>query len=124
MRRYKKNRAKRRSAWETYNYWYDKKTATAAGKRKYHERLSEKKFYEEYKKAKLNKWKNPAKSIAEAQRKIDYSFQKEYERVTNQKLKIEDYETKESRQRLFWDFVDKYEDLDEGRDQFEDLYNE
>ena len=25
-RQYKKNRSKARSAWETYNYWYDKYT--------------------------------------------------------------------------------------------------
>ncbi len=121
-RQYKRNRAKRRTPYETYSYWYDQKTKTDAGKRKYKPKLTESEFYEHYDNAKDAGVKNPAKTIAEKQRKIRYSFQREYEQAMDKKLTIEDFETPEAREQLFWDFVEGYDDTDAAREAFEDLY--
>lgn len=128
-RQYKRNRAKRRTPYETYSYWYDQKTKTAAGKRKYKTKLTESEFYEYYDDARDAGVKNPAKTIAEKQRKIRYSFQKEYEEAMriklnddNFKLKIENFETPEAREKLFLDFAENYDDTDAAREAFEDLY--
>ena len=121
-RQYKRNRAKRRTPYETYSYWYDQKTKTDAGKRKYKPKLTESEFYEYYDDAKDAGVRNPAKTIAEKQRKIRYSFQKEYEQAMDKKLTIEDFETPEARERLFMDFAEGYDDTDAAREAFEDLY--
>lgn len=121
-RQYKRNRAKRRTPYETYSYWYDQKTKTEAGKRKYRPKLTESEFYDYYDDAKDAGVRNPAKTIAEKQRKIRYSFQKEYEEAMNKKLTIEDFETPEARERLFMDFAEGYDDTDAAREAFEDLY--
>ena len=121
-RAYKKNRAARRTPYETYSYWYDVKTKTEKGKRKYHEKLTVEEFDIVYKEAKDLGWRNPAKTIAEKQRKIEYNFQRNYEEATGKKLKVEDFETKEARENLFFDFVSLYENGDIARDQFEALY--
>ena len=121
-RAYKKNRAARRSPYETFSYWYDVKTKTEAGKRKYLPKLSEEDFEKEYKLAKEAGLKNPAKKIAEGLRKIDYSFQKAYEEETGKKLKIEDYETTEARKQLFLDFAVAYDSFAIAKEEFEALY--
>lgn len=121
-RQYKRNRAKRRTPYETYSYWYNQKTKTDAGKRKYKPKLTESEFYEYYDDAKDAGVRNPAKTIAEKQRKIRYSFQKEYEQAMDKKLTIEDFETPEARERLFMDFAEGYDDTDAAREAFEDLY--
>ena len=121
-RQYKRNRATRRTPYETYSYWYDQKTKTDAGKRKYKPKLTESEFYEYYDDAKDAGVRNPAKTIAEKQRKIRYSFQKEYEQAMDKKLTIEDFETPEARERLFMDFAEGYDDTDAAREAFEDLY--
>lgn len=120
-RTYKKNRAKKRSAYETYSYWYDVKTKTAKGKRKYYDKLTVEEFEKAYRQAKDIGWRNPAKTIAEKQRKIDYTFQKNYEEVMGVKLNIEDFETKEARMKLFEDFTGGHI-TDELREEFEALY--
>lgn len=121
-RQYKRNRAKRRTPYETYSYWYDQKTKTAAGKRKYRPKLTESEFYDYYDDAKDAGVRNPAKTIAEKQRKIRYSFQKEYEQAMNRKLTIEDFETPEARESLFIIFAENYDDTDDAREAFEALY--
>lgn len=121
MRRYKKNRAKRRTPYETYKYWYEQKTKTEAGKRKYLPMMPEEEFNKIYADAKKI-YKNPAKTIAEKQRKIQFSFQKRYEEETGFKLKIEDFETAEARQQIFRRFAEEYADWDTAREEFEALY--
>ena len=122
-RHYKKNRAKRRTAWETYNYWYDVKTKTAAGKKKYHERLTKEEFEEVYADARRAGVKNPAKTIAEGQRKLAYKVQRGYEELIGRRVKPEEIETKEAREILFYDLVDAYEgNYDKAREDFESLY--
>lgn len=122
-RHYKRNRARRRSAWETYNYWYDQKTKTAAGKKKYYQRLTKEEFEHEYELVKRAGAKNPAKTIAEGQRKLSYKVQKAYQELTDRKITAEDIETKEARQQLFYDLVDELDgDYEQAREEFEGLY--
>lgn len=120
-RAYKANRAKARTPYETYSYWYDIKTKSAQGKKKYHEKLTAKEFDKVYRQARDLGWKNPAKTIAQKQRKIDYNFQKNYEAAMGVKLKAEDFETKEARQALFMNFTGG-NPTDELREAFETLY--
>lgn len=121
-RTYKKHRAARRTPYETYSYWYDVKTKSEKGKRKYHEKLTVEEFEKVYKEAKDLGWKNPAKTIAEKQRKILYDFQKNYEEATGTKLTVEDFETKEARENLFFSFAALYENGEIAREEFEALY--
>ena len=122
-RRYKKNRAKRRTPYETYSYWYDKKTKTAAGKKKYYEKLTKEEFEKEYDLVRQAGAKNPAKTIAEGQRKLSYNVQKAYQDLTGKKVTAEDIETKAAREALFYSLVDQLEgDYEEARKEFEALY--
>lgn len=121
-RHYKANRARKRTPWETYNYWYDQKTRTEAGKRKYHERLTKSEFDYYYKLTKEAGYKNPAKTLAEKQRKIRYSVQREYEQAMGKRLSIEEYETKEAREELFFNFAEQFDNMDDAREAFEGLY--
>ena len=122
-RRYKKNRAKKRTPYETYSYWYDKKTHTEAGKKKYYEKLTEEKFEKEYKLVRKAGAKNPAKTIAEGQRKLSYNVQRAYQELTGKKVTAEDIETKKAREALFYNLVDQLDgDYDQAREEFEALY--
>ena len=122
-RRYKRNRAKRRTPYETYSYWYDKKTQSAAGKKKYYEKLTKEEFEREYDLVRREGAKNPAKTIAEGQRKLSFKVQKEYEKLTDRRVTAEDIETKEAREQLFYDLVDALDgDYEKAREEFEALY--
>lgn len=122
-RRYKRNRAKRRTPYETYSYWYDVKTKTAAGKKKYYEKLTKEEFEMEYELVRRAGAKNPAKTIAEGQRKLSYSVQKRYEDLTGKRVSADDIATKEAREALFYGLVDQLDgDYEKAREEFEALY--
>lgn len=123
-RNYKKNRAKRRTPYEAYSYWYDTKTKSEAGKKKYYAKLTREEFEYEYNLVRQAGAKNPAKTIAEGQRKLSYKVQKSYEEITGRRITVEDIETKEAREALFYDLVDDLDgDYEEARRQFEAWYN-
>ena len=73
-------RARPKSAWDTYNYWYDKYTKGAkAGW--FREKLTKQEFESMYETAKKLGWKNPARSIARAQEYVDRDFERKYKRL-------------------------------------------
>lgn len=123
-RQYKKNRAARRTPYETYSYWYDAKTKTVKGKKKYYDKLTLEEFEKAYRQARDLGWRNPAKTIAEKQRKISYQFQRNYEKVMDVKINENDFDTKEARENLFINFANAHIDsnLDTVREEFEALY--
>ena len=103
-RQYKKNRAAKRSAWETYNYWYDKYTkGDKAGW--FREKYTKEEFEENYKLAKMDKIANPAKAVAQSQEYVDRKFEKQYRELYGKKLG--DIRDKSAREKLFTDFIDE-----------------
>lgn len=122
-RKYKKNRASKRSAWETYNYWYDKYTkGNKAGW--FREKYTKKEFEENYKLAKMAKIPNPAKAVAQSQEYVDRKFERQYKEMYGKALP--DIRDKSTREKLFTDFVDEmrangmsYED---ARNEFETYF--
>lgn len=84
-RKYKKNRSKARSAWETYNYWYDKYTK-GDKKNLFGAKYTKDEFEQQYKLAKLAKIQNPAKAVAQSQEYVDRSFEKNFNKFYGKKL--------------------------------------
>ena len=84
-RNYKKNRAKARSPWETYNYWYDKYTK-GDKKNLFGDKYTKKEFDKQYNLAKLAKMANPAKAVAQSQEYVDRSFEKNFNKYYGKKL--------------------------------------
>ena len=121
MRNYKKNRAKARSPWETYNYWYDKYTkGEKAGW--FRDKLSESEFNKQYDLAKKAKIANPAKAVAQSQEYVDRAFEKKYKKFYGKNLP--DIRDKKAREDLFIDFMNEsgIDDWDEARDEFEKYF--
>lgn len=118
--RNKTKRAKARSAWETYNYWYDKYTK---GKKAgwFRPKLSKQEFEQQYDVAKKLGMTNPARTIAMSQEYVDRKFERKYKELYGQDLP--DIRDKDARIRLFEDFVDEMQaqglTYDEARDEFE-----
>ena len=115
-----KKRTGRRSAYETYEYWYDKYTkGYKAGW--FSEKLSKKEFEFEYELAKRAKISNPARSIAASQEFIERKFEKQYKKMF--KKNLGDIREASEREKIFKDFVNEMQeqgmDLDEARDTFE-----
>ena len=121
MRSYKKNRAKARSPWETYNYWYDKYTkGEKAGW--FRDKLTESEFNKQYDLAKKAKLANPAKAVAQSQEYVDREFEKKYKKFYGKNLP--DIRDKKARENLFIDFMNEsgIDDWDEARDEFEKYF--
>lgn len=119
----KVKRGSRRTAWETYNYWYDKYTkGNKAGW--FSPRLTKSEFDVQYANAKLAKITNPARSIAASQEYVDRGFERKYKEMYGHDLP--DLRNKNVRKDLFWDFVDQLvaegATLDEARDEFEKYF--
>ena len=98
-------RAKARSAYDTYSYWYDKYTkGEKAGWFK--PKLNEQEFDEMYELAKRAGIKtNRARTIAMSQEYVDRKFEKQYKELYGKNMG--DLRDPKDRQRLFLDFRDE-----------------
>ena len=123
----KKPRAKAKSAYETYSYWYDKYTkGEKAGW--FSQKLTEDEFYGEkgaYELARKAGIKtNRARTIAQSQEYVDRGFEKKYKELYGKKLG--DIRKKEDREQLFYDFVDEMQNqglsYDDAREEFEKYF--
>ena len=101
----KGTRAKARSAYETYEYWYDKYTkGEKAGW--FRPKLNEQEFNEMYDLAKKSGIKgNRARSIAMSQEYVDRKFEKQYKKLYGKNMG--DIRDKAAREQLFLDFADE-----------------
>ena len=99
----KVKRAKARSAYETYSYWYDKYTkGEKAGW--FRPKYTEQKFNEMYELAKRSGIKNNrARTIAMSQEYVDRKFEKKYKELYGKELG--DLTDPKDRERLFLDFT-------------------
>lgn len=116
-------RAKPRSAYEAYSYWYDKySSGYKAGW--FHDKLSPAEFSEEYEMARRAKVANPAKTIATEQRYVSYDFAQKYKSLYGKNLG--DVRDSKVRQDLFWEFTDALVqegmDFDDARKEFEEYF--
>ena len=98
-------RAKARSAYDTYSYWYDKYTkGEKAGWFK--PKLNEQEFDEMYDLAKKAGIKtNRARTIAMSQEYVDRKFEKQYKELYGKNMG--DLRNPKDRERLFLDFRDE-----------------
>ena len=101
----KGTRAKAKSAYETYSYWYDKYTkGEKAGWFK--PKLNEQEFNEMYDLAKKAGIKtNRARTIAMSQEYVDRKFEKKYKELYGKNMG--DIRDEKVRQKLFLDFADE-----------------
>jgi hypothetical protein len=117
----KKLRAKARTAYETYSYWYDKYTkGEKAGW--FRAKLSEAEFKDMYELAKRAGIKtNRARTIAMSQEFVDRTFERKYKKFYGKKLG--DIRDKNDREQIFLNFVDDLTaqgvSYDDARDEFE-----
>ena len=117
----KVKRAKARSAYDTYSYWYDKYTkGEKAGW--FRPKYSEQKFNEMYDLAKRSGIKNNrARSIAMSQEYVDRKFEKKYKELYGKELG--DLTDPKDREKLFLDFTDELRmqgmSYDDARKEFE-----
>ena len=120
----KGTRAKARSAYETYEYWYDKYTkGEKAGW--FRDKLSEKEFNEMYDLAKKAGIKtNRARTIAMSQEYVDRKFEKQYKELYGKNMG--DIRKKADREQIFLDFVDELTaqgmSYDDARKEFESYF--
>lgn len=115
-----KKRVTKRTAYETYEYWYDKYTkGNKAGW--FRPKYSKTEFEEQYILAKSAKIKNPARMVAASQEYVDRNFEKKYKKLYGQELG--DIRSKEAREDLFTNYVSGLVaaglTYDEARDEFE-----
>ena len=101
----KKTRAKAKSPYETYSYWYDTYTkGEKAGW--FRPKLNEQEFNEMYDLAKKAGIKtNRARSIAMSQEYVDRKFEKKYKELYGKNMG--DIRDEKARQKLFLDFADE-----------------
>ena len=117
----KKVRAKARSAYDTYSYWYDVYTkGEKAGWFK--PKLNEQDFNEMYDLAKKAGIKtNRARTIAMSQEYVDRTFEKQYKNLYGKNMG--DIRKKADREQIFLDFVDELTaqgmSYDDARNEFE-----
>ena len=117
----KKLRAKARTAYETYSYWYNKYTkGEKAGW--FRAKLSEAEFKEMYELAKRAGIKtNRARTIAMSQEFVDRTFERKYKKFYGKKLG--DIRDKNDREQIFLNFVDDLTaqgvSYDDAREEFE-----
>lgn len=117
-------RAKARSAYDTYGYWYDKYTkGEKAGW--FRPKLNEQEFNEMYDLAKKAGIKtNRARTIAMSQEYVDRKFEKKYKELYGKNMG--DIRDEKARQELFTDFVDELTaqgmSYDDARNEFEKYF--
>ena len=117
----KGKRAKARSAYDTYSYWYDKYTkGEKAGW--FRPKYTEQKFNEMYDLAKRSGIKNNrARSIAMSQEYVDRKFEKKYKELYGKELG--DLTDPKDREKLFLDFTKELTaqgmSYDDARKEFE-----
>ena len=120
----KKVRAKARSAYDTYSYWYD--TYTKVEKAKWFKpKLNEQEFNDMYDLAKKAGIKtNRARTIAMSQEYVDRKFEKQYKELYGKTLG--DLRKPKDREKLFTDFVNeltaKGMSYDDARKEFESYF--
>ena len=120
----KGKRAKARSAYETYSYWYDKYTkGEKAGW--FRPKYTEQKFNEMYDLAKKAGIKtNRARTIAMSQEYVDRKFEKKYKELYGKELG--DIRDEKVREKLFTDFVGELTaqgmSYDDARNEFEKYF--
>ena len=113
-------RTKARSAYDTYEYWYDKYTkGEKAGWFK--PKLTKQEFDKMYELAKRAGIKtNRARTIAMSQEYVDRNFEKKYKELYGKKLG--DIRDEKVREKLFTDFVDELTmqgmSYDDAREEF------
>ena len=117
-------RAKPRSAYDTYSYWYDKYTK---GKKAgwFRPKYDEQKFNEMYDLAKRAGIKhNRARTIAASQEYVDRKFEKKYKELYGKEMG--DIRDEKVREKLFTDFVDELTaqgmSYDDARKEFEEYF--
>ena len=117
-------RAKARSAYETYEYWYDKYTK---GKKAgwFRPKYTEQKFNEMYDLAKRAGIKtNRARTIAMSQEYVDRKFEKKYKELYGKELG--DLTDPKDREKLFLDFINELRmqgmSYDDARNEFEKYF--
>lgn len=118
-----KPRAKARTPYETYSYWYDKYTkGEKAGW--FRPKLNKKEFEDMYELAKRARVTNPARAVAMSQEYVNRKFEREYKKFYGKKLG--DIRDKKERERLFTDFVEdrinEGYDYDSARQMFETYF--
>ena len=117
----KGKRAKARSAYDTYSYWYDKYTkGEKAGW--FRPKLNKQEFEEMYDLAKKAGIKhNRARTIAASQEYVDRKFEKKYKELYGKEMG--DIRDEKAREQLFTDFVDELTaqgmSYDDARKEFE-----
>ena len=101
----KGKRAKARSAYDTYSYWYDKYTkGEKAGW--FRPKLNKQEFNEMYDSAKKAGIKtNRARTIAASQEYVDRKFEKQYKNLYGKNMG--DIRDPKAREKLFLDFRDE-----------------
>ena len=120
----KATRAKARSAYDTYSYWYDKYTnGEKAGL--FRPKLNKQEFDEMYDLAKKAGIKtNRARTIAASQEYVDRKFEKQYKELYGKNMG--DIRNKADREQLFTDFVDELTaqgmSYDDARNEFEKYF--
>ena len=120
----KKVRAKARSAYDTYSYWYDTYTkGEKAGW--FRDKLNEQEFNEMYDLAKKAGIKtNRARTIAMSQEYVDRKFEKQYKELYGKNMG--DIRNKADREQIFLDFVDELTaqgmSYDDARKEFESYF--
>ena len=118
-----KKRAGKRTAYETYEYWYDKYTkGHKAGW--FRPKYSKSEFEEQYKLAKSAKIQNPARMIAASQEYVDRTFERRYKKLYGSDLG--DLHSRSAREALFSDYINRLIagglTFDEARDEFEKYF--
>ena len=117
-------RAKARSAYDTYSYWYDKYTkGEKAGW--FRDKLNEQEFNEMYDLAKKAGIKtNRARNIAMSQEYVDRKFEKQYKNLYGKNMG--DIRDKAAREQLFLDYADELVaqgmSYDDARNEFEKYF--
>ena len=120
----KKPRAKARSKYEAYEYWYEKYTkGEKAGW--FRPKLNQKELEDMYELAKRAGIKtNIARTIARSQEYVDRKFEKRYKDLYGKSLP--DIRDKKAREQVFLDFVGeltaKGMSYDDARDEFEKYF--
>ena len=120
----KKVRAKARSAYDTYSYWYDTYTKgeKAGWFRPKYSKQEFDKMYDLAKKAGIKT--NRARTIAASQEYVDRNFEKKYKELYGKNMG--DIRNKADREQLFTDFVDELtsqgKSYDDARNEFEKYF--
>ena len=120
----KVKRAKARSAYDTYSYWYDKYTKgeKAGWFRPKYTKQEFNQMYDLAKKAGIKT--NRARTIAASQEYVDRKFEKKYKELYGKNMG--DIRNKADREQLFVDFVDELvaegKSYDDARNEFEKYF--